>query len=359
LYSIFFLGMQCETDPLLTENESLKQQVKELQKEVNRHKWSFQKIANDDKTRFYTGLPSFAVFMWLFNFLRPKAEKMKYWSGPSTDKSSDRKRASAGSLDLIDQLFAVLIRLRIRLLTSDIAERFQISEGTFSKYFSTWICLPWQELKCLNPFPSRDIIQRTMPSLFKTKYPSARVIIACTEILIQKPSSPDNQSLTFSNYKHHTTAKFLIGISPSGVITFVSDGWPGKTSERELAISSGLIELLEENDSVMADKGFTIRDVLNKKKCKLNIPPYRGSAQQFSTDEVFETQEIASLRIHVERSIGRVLKNHIFDGVMPLTLKPLLTKMFQVACWLTNFDVHFSNFIWSEYQYSVSIIIII
>ncbi|XP_056012615.1 peroxynitrite isomerase THAP4-like, partial [Ostrea edulis] len=27
-------GMQCETDPLLTENESLKQQVKELQKEM-------------------------------------------------------------------------------------------------------------------------------------------------------------------------------------------------------------------------------------------------------------------------------------------------------------------------------------
>ena len=216
-----------------------------------------------------------------FSFLRPKAEQKKYWSGPSTDKSSDRKRASTGSLDFINQLFAVLVRLRIGLLTSDIAERFQISEGTFSKYFSTWICLLWQELKCLNPFPSRDIIQRTMPLSFKIKYPSVRVIIDCTEIFIQKPSSLDNQSLTFSNYKHHTTTKFLIGISPSGVITFVSDGWPGKTSDRDLTISSGLIELLEENDSVMADKGFTIRDVLEKKKCTLNIPPFRGSAPQF------------------------------------------------------------------------------
>lgn len=133
-----------------------------------RHKWSFQKISDDDsKTRFYTGLPSFAVFMWLFSILRPKAERMKYWSGPNTDQSSDRKRASAGSLDLIDQLFAVLMRLRVGLLTSDIAERFQISESTFSKYFSSWICLLWQKLKCLNPFPSRDIVQRTMPPSFK------------------------------------------------------------------------------------------------------------------------------------------------------------------------------------------------
>lgn len=168
----------------------------------------------------------------------------------------------------------------------------------------------WQELKCLNPFPSR-IVQRTMPPLFKKGYSSVRVIIDCTEIYIKKPSSLVNQSLTFSNYKHHTTVKFLVGITPSGVISFASEGWSGKTSDRELKISSGLIDLLDENDSVMADKGFTIRDVLLKKNCQLNIPPFRGSAPQFSTDEIFDTQEIASLRNHVERSIGRIKRFHI------------------------------------------------
>lgn len=149
--------------------------------------------------------------------------------------------------------------------------------------------------------------------------------------------------MTFSNYKHHTTVKFLVGITPSGVISFVSEDWPGKTSDRELTISSGLIDLLDENDSVMADKGFTIRDVLLKKNCQLNIPPFRGSAPQFSTDEIFDTQEIATLRIHVKRSIGRIKRFHIFDGVMPLTLKSLLTKIFQVVCWLTNLDVSMVN----------------
>lgn len=61
--------MQCDPDPLLVENMALKKEVEELQKEVIRHKWSFQKISDDDsKTRFYTGLPSFAVFMWLFRY---------------------------------------------------------------------------------------------------------------------------------------------------------------------------------------------------------------------------------------------------------------------------------------------------
>ncbi|XP_033727561.1 uncharacterized protein LOC117316886 [Pecten maximus] len=333
-------GVQCDPDPMQQENEALKLELENLKKEMKKSKWCIEKIANDDqKTKFYTGLPTFAVFLWLFNFLQPKAQRMKYWIGSNTAQASDRCRSSTGSLQIIDQLFAVLMRLRLGLFTADIAERFHISEGTFSKYFSTWISLLFQELKLLNPFPSRDIVNRTMPSSFKSKYPSVRVILDCTEIFIQRSSSLLNQCMTFSSYKHHTTVKFLVGITPSGVISFVSEGWPGKTSDRLLTIESGILDLLDENDSVMADKGFTIRDVLEEKKCKLNIPPFRGNSPQFTTEQIFETQEVASLRIHVERSIGRVKNFHILDGVFPLTLSPLVSKIFKVACWLTNLDV--------------------
>lgn len=71
----------------------------------------------------------------------------------------------------------------------------------------------------------------------------------------------------------------------------------------------------------------------------MNIPPFRGSALQFSTDEIFENKEVASFRILVEKSIGRIKQFHIFDGYMTLTLKPLLTKYFQVVFWLTNHDI--------------------
>lgn len=64
----------------------------------------------------------------------------------------------------------------------------------------------------------------------------------------------------------------------------------------------------------MADKGFTIADMLEKKGCSLNIPPFRSSTSQFSSQDVLKTQEIAKLRIHVERAIGRVKNFHIFDG---------------------------------------------
>ena len=66
--------------------------------------------------------------------------------------------------------------------------------------------------------------------------------------------------------------KFLVGISPAGVISFVSDAWGGKTSDRQIVIDSGLLELLESGDNVMTDKGFTIKDLLRDKGCTLNIP---------------------------------------------------------------------------------------
>lgn len=122
----------------------------------------------------------------------------------------------------------------------------------------------------------------------------------------------------------------MTGISPAGVISFVSDAWGGKTSYRQIVIDSGILNLLEPGDNIMADKGFTIRDILQEKVCTLNIPPFNTKGH-FSVDEILYTQEIAKARIHVERSIGRIKCFHIFDGAMPLSLAPLLNQMFQVA----------------------------
>lgn len=46
----------------------------------------------------------------------------------------------------------------------------------------------------------------------------------------------------------------LVGISLSGAITFVSDLYPGSNSDRKLTLNSGVLQLLENGDSVMADR---------------------------------------------------------------------------------------------------------
>ena len=86
------------------------------------------------------------------------------------------------------------------------------------------------------------------------------MIIDATEIFITQPRLPELQQVTFSNYKNHNTFKVLVGISPNGEITFVLKLFPASISDKELTKRSGLPDLLERGDSVMADCSFDIEE---------------------------------------------------------------------------------------------------
>ena len=89
---------------------------------------------------------------------------------------------------------------------------------------------------------------------------------------VEMPSSR-SQSVTFSNYKHHNTAKDLIGIAPSGAVAFVSDLYAERCNDKQITITCGILDLLEEGDTIMADKGFDIASDLPH-GVRLNIPPF-------------------------------------------------------------------------------------
>ena len=148
----------------------------------------------------------------------------------------DPKQASKSGpkrrLSHFQEFIFVLIRLKVGLFLTDLADRFGISVGHASKIFNTLINFLFHELPLLFPYPSKDIVERLLPVEFKS-YPSTRIILNCTEIFIEVPSSMKAQSQTWSEYKHQNTWKALIGISPNGAITFVSKLWSGRVSDKE------------------------------------------------------------------------------------------------------------------------------
>jgi len=90
-------------------------------------------------------------------------------------------------------------------------------------------------------WPSRPEITANMPPEFKRKYPDTRIIIDCTKISAQVPDSLVLQKMMYSSYKHRVTYKGLVGITPSGAFSFISQLYPGSTSDREIVIRSGLL----------------------------------------------------------------------------------------------------------------------
>ena len=151
------------------------------------------------------------------------------------------------------------------------------------------------------------------------------MIIDCTEVRCQMLSSLQLNGELFS-YKHHTTLKGLVGISPGGATTFISQLYTGSISDREIVRRSGLLDPpFKDKDSIMANKGFAISDLLYL-GVSLNLSPFLGGSNQMPAEDVVQTQEIASLRIHIEQAINKIenLDQYQYLGNCPPT--PPLTQ---------------------------------
>ena len=79
-------------------------------------------------------------------------------------------------------------------------------------------------MKPLIEWPERDQLMKTNAHGFRKKFRQCVTIIDCFQVLMERPTKRVCAQ-TWLSYKHHNTAKFLIGIAPQGVITFVSLGW--------------------------------------------------------------------------------------------------------------------------------------
>ena len=241
-------------------------------------------------------------------------------------------------LDPLNQLFMVLIKLKLDLCERDLAHRFGVTVSVVSKYFITWVCFLYCHLREVEWMPSVEQIRGTLPFSFKEKYPNTYILLDASEVFIQTPTDLNLQSSTWSNYKHHNTSKFLVGCTPNGAVSFVSQLYVGSISDVQLTSMSGLIDKLKgkPNISVMADRGFTIRDQLRAIKVDLNIPPFMEGRGQLPASEVLEGRKIASLRIHIERVIGRIKNYAILKGTLPITLSRIANQIVSVCTWLVN-----------------------
>ena len=289
---------------------------------------------------FYTGL-SPVQFDCLWEYLEPSEENI-ISAQQSVDASTRAKGGGPKStLSLRDQLLMVLMRLRLGLLERDLAFRFDVSQSTVSRIFTKWINYLYLRLGMLPIWPSEDAVARAMPTCFKDTYPDTFVIVDATEIHVEVPSSLSLQSQNYSSYKSHTTHKGLLGIAPNGCITFVSELYTGSISDREITIDSGILNLLKSvspGKAVMADRGFEIQDLLVATGHVLNIPPFRDSSGVLQQRSVINTQQIARLRIHVERVIGQVKRTfRILQGILPLSVEGCINQIWTVCCLLTNF----------------------
>ena len=231
-----------------------------------------------------------------------------------------------------------------------LAYRFEIPISTVSRIMLEWLTVMDIHLSPLISWPDREDLWKTTPQCFKYSFGTKiTVVIDCFKVFIHRPSNLHAHAQTFSNYKHHNTIKVLIGITPQGTISFVSEAWDGRTSDKFLTENCGFLKYLKPGDLVMADRGFTIEESVWYYQAKLAIPAFTKGKDQLDPVDVEKTRGIANVRIHVERVIGVSRQKYtILQSMLPIDFllcdlngpensrKPLVDKMIRVCAAFVN-----------------------
>jgi len=160
---------------------------------------------------YYTGLENYSKFLYVLSTLGHSAYNLTYY-GHRCD-----------NISVPNQFFLTLIKLRLHSPNFELSRMFRISENSVANVFITWLnfmAVQWREL---NLFASRDLTTLFMPDDFRHKFPSTRLIIDGMECPIKKPQNPLSQQVTFSSYKNRNTIKVVVGSTPGGLISYISE----------------------------------------------------------------------------------------------------------------------------------------
>jgi len=137
------------------------------------------------------------------------------------------------------------MKIRLNSLDEDLAFRFGVHQSTVSRNFHRVLNVMHDRLSPLIVWPERGVLMQTMPASFRKFFRKCAVIIDCSEVFMERPTDLLARAQVWSNYKHHSTVKFLLGITPQGTISFVSKAYGGRISDKQIVEQSDLIDYLE------------------------------------------------------------------------------------------------------------------
>lgn len=295
------------------------QQTQAKLKAVKRKLLDYDNI-KEKRLNFLTGIRKPALFEGLLEIVSRTAKKVLI------------------TFSAENHLLLVLMKLKLGNMNKELAIHFNISEGQVSTIYRTWLPEISDILKNLIVWPEREALRANLPSCFKS-FKNCVCIIDCTEIFIERPLNLNARAQTYSNYKSHNTIKYLIGITPAGAVSFLSSGWGGKASDKVITIESGFLNFVTHGDCVLADRGFLVEEELATRGAVLRIPAFTRGKNQMSAKDVDISRQIAHVRIHVERVIGRLKKFLILSSTIPISQVDLIDDVMVSIAGLVNLNL--------------------
>ena len=155
-------------------NRRLRKKIMEMNRVCKCKQSLHEKLLTGDKNvLFYTGIEKKKTFDKLYDFVKPFVRRR--WKGiQSTStrlvrkfKSVPKRMGPERRLDGKDEFLLCLMRLRLGLLGKDLQQRFNISSGSVSRIFSSWLRACSQTLGTMVFIPDHGTLNAIKPPHFK------------------------------------------------------------------------------------------------------------------------------------------------------------------------------------------------
>lgn len=186
---------------LQLKDKGMQKMVDQL-KVKNMNKADFEN--NDSKVLYFTGIQNYATLNHLFDFVK-----------------DDLSSSPMKQINNFDAFMIILLKLRLDLAFTYLSFKYGVSIKTISRIFHENVIVFHAKLSKLVHWPEKIALRRNIPVLFKKALGNNfTAIIDCFEVFTETPGDSLAKSEVFSSYKHHSTMKFLIAISPAGAIIF-------------------------------------------------------------------------------------------------------------------------------------------
>lgn len=235
-----------QTAGLKKDSQQAKEKLAETQEEISRLKKTITQLQNEnkkyvedsklinvirhnnEKTKFYTGLNTWSIFMAVFKLCKPDVE------------TTARMNLFKCKITLEEQFLMTLMRLRLSLTMQDLAYRFDVSTPTVNRCFGKCIDAMYVRFaKILMSWPARDELFLSMPAHLRrhfrnsvqNKIPNARNHVEKVIEQLQRTfTSPENnltmverESDSFLSVDKITLVScFLFNTSPA-IVKFLRD----------------------------------------------------------------------------------------------------------------------------------------
>ena len=90
--------------------------------------------------------------------------------------------------------------------------------------------------------------------------------------------------------------------------------------------------------SILADRGFNVKEELSALGVTLKIPSFTKGKKQLCGGEIDTSRQLSSVRIRVERVIGRIKKFRLLQTTLPLSQVDLSDDIMIAVCGLVNMN---------------------